>query len=393
MEVSMADFKNGDTASWDAEQVRRGQTDRPQQNKSVRRKRRRRINPLLALILYVLIVVAASATMAGVGWLLASDLCAFNRGTKMDVTVEVSAEDTLDTVADKLQEAELIRYKWFFKLFAKVTKAEDKIGIGTYKLNNDMDYHALISGMRSSSGSMSAEVVDVTIPEGYTVAQTIRLLAEKGVNTEENLLEAAKTAEFSYEFIDNESEDISRLEGYLFPDTYQFYVNHNPKGALERLIKNFEQKMMGEDVQEELESSGRSMKEIVTIASLIEKETDGTDQAMIASVIYNRLNGPGDKRGTYGMLQIDAALLYALPDHEGAITSADLETDSPYNLRKYAGLPPTPIANPGMTAINAALYPTSSDYYYYALGVDHKHHYFTDYNSFLNFVNSDQYGG
>ena len=389
----MADFKNGDTASWDAEQVRRGQTDRPQQNKSVRRKRRRRINPLLALILYVLIVVAASATMAGVGWLLASDLCAFNRGTKMDVTVEVSAEDTLDTVADKLQEAELIRYKWFFKLFAKVTKAEDKIGIGTSKLNNDMDYHALISGMRSSSGSMSAEVVDVTIPEGYTVAQTIRLLAEKGVNTEENLLEAAKTAEFSYEFIDNESEDISRLEGYLFPDTYQFYVNHNPKGALERLIRNFEQKMMGEDVQEELESSGRSMKEIVTIASLIEKETDGTDQAMIASVIYNRLNGPGDKRGTYGMLQIDAALLYALPDHEGAITSADLETDSPYNLRKYAGLPPTPIANPGMTAINAALYPTSSDYYYYALGVDHKHHYFTDYNSFLNFVNSDQYGG
>ena len=390
----MADYKNGDTASWDAEQVRRSQADRPQQSKSThRRKKLRRMNPLLAVILYVLIVVSASATMAGVGWLLASDLCAFNRGSKMEVTVEISAEDTLDTVADKLQEMELIQYKWFFKLFAKVTKAGDKIGIGTYKLNNDMDYHALISGMRSSSGSMSAETVDVTIPEGYTVAQTIRLLAERGVNTEEKLLEAAKTADFNYEFIDNESEDISRLEGYLFPDTYQFYVNHNPKSALERLINNFEQKMMGEDVQEELESSGRSMKEIVTIASLIEKETDGTDQAMIASVIYNRLNGPGDKRGTYGMLQIDAALLYALPDHEGAITSADLETDSPYNLRKYAGLPPTPIANPGMASINAALYPTSSDYYYYALGTDHKHHYFTNYNDFLSFVNSSQYGG
>lgn len=390
----MADYKNGDTASWDAEQVRRSQADRPQQSKSThRRKKRRRMNPLLAVILYVLVVVSASATMAGVGWLLASDLCAFNRGSKMEVTVEISAEDTLDTVADKLQEMELIQYKWFFKLFAKVTKAEDKIGIGTYKLNNDMDYHALISGMRSSSGSMSAETVDVTIPEGYTVAQTIRLLAERGVNTEEKLLEAAKTADFNYEFIDNESEDISRLEGYLFPDTYQFYVNHNPKSALERLINNFEQKMMGEDVQEELESSGRSMKEIVTIASLIEKETDSTDQAMIASVIYNRLNGPGDKQGTYGMLQIDAALLYALPDHEGAITSADLETDSPYNLRKYAGLPPTPIANPGMASINAALYPTSSDYYYYALGTDHKHHYFTNYNDFLSFVNSNQYGG
>ena len=268
----MADFRKGDTASWDSAQVRRGQPDHPQQNQSARRrKKRRRINPFLALILYVLIVAAASATMAGVGWLLASDLCAFNRGAKMEATVEISAEDTLDTVADKLQEAELIRYKWFFKLFAAFTKAEDEIGIGTYTLNNDMDYHALISGMRSSSGSMSAETVDVTIPEGYTVAQTIRLLAEKGVNTEENLLEAAKMADFNYEFIDNESEDISRLEGYLFPDTYQFYVNHNAKNALERLIKNFEQKMMGEDVQEELESSGRSMKEIVTIASLIEK--------------------------------------------------------------------------------------------------------------------------
>ena len=113
---------------------------------------------------------------------------------------------------------------------------------------------------------------------------------------------------------------------------------------------------------------------------------------MIASVIYNRLADTGS-HGTYRMLQIDAALLYALPDHQGAITSADLETDSPYNLRKYAGLPPTPIANPGMASINAALYPITSDYYYYALGTDHKHHYFVDYNSFLNFVNSDLYGG
>lgn len=386
----MAEYKKGDTASWDAAQVRRSQEERRPQNKT--RRKRRRINPLLAVVLYILIVAATSATLAGVGWLLASDLCAFNRGgAREKVTVEVTAEDTLDTVSDKLQEAGLIQYKWFFKLFAKVINAEEKIGIGTYELNNDMDYHALISGMRNSSGSMSAEVVDVTIPEGYTVAQTIRLLAEKGVNTEEKLLEAAKTADFNYDFIDNESESISRLEGYLFPDTYQFYVNHNPKGALERLINNFEQKM-GEDVLEEIAASSYSLKEIVTIASLIEKETDGSDQALIASVIYNRLSDTGS-HGTYRMLQIDAALLYGLPDHEGAITSADLETDTPYNLRKYAGLPPTPIANPGMVSINAALYPTSSDYYYYALGTDHKHHYFTDYNSFLNFVNSDQYGG
>ena len=381
----MADYKNGDTASWDAQQVRRGQTDRPQPNTSTRRrKKRRRMNPLLAVILYVLIVAAASATMAGVGWLLASDLCAFNRGTKTEVTVEVSAEDTLDTVADKLQEAELIQYKWFFKLFAKITKAEDEIGIGTYQLNNDMDYHALISGMRSASGSMSAEVVDVTIPEGYTVAQTIRLLAEKGVNTEEKLLEAAKTADFNYEFIDNESEDISRLEGYLFPDTYQFYVNHNPKGALERLINNFEQKMMGEDVQEELESSGRSMKEIVTIASLIEKETDGNDQTAIASVIYNRLSHP--EYETAGFLNIDASLVYAAGR---PITQEDYQTlQSPYNTYINKGLPPGPIASPGMVALNSALNPRSTNYYYYAVGSDGLHHYFRTNSEFQNYLAS-----
>lgn len=387
----MAEYRNGDTASWDAAQVRHSHEEHRPPNKKTRRKRRRRVNPLLAVVLYLLIVAAISATLAGVGWLLASDLCAFNRGTKMETTVEVTAEDTLDTVSDKLQEAGLIRYKWFFRLFAKVTKAEDKIGIGTYELNNDMDYHALISGMRSASGNMNADTVTVTIPEGYTVAQTIRLLAEKGVNTEEKLLEAAKTADFNYEFIDNTSEELSRLEGYLFPDTYEFYVGHNPKGALERLINNFERKM-GQDVLEEIDASAYSLKEIVTIASLIEKETDGTDQAMIASVIYNRLSDTGS-HGTYRMLQIDAALLYALPDHEGAITSADLETDSPYNLRKYAGLPPTPIANPGMASINAALYPNSSEYYYYALGTDRRHHYFANYQEFRNFVNSDQYGG
>lgn len=388
----MSDMKRGDTASWDQRQVRRETPPHPPAGKKRRRKRKSLLNRFLMLILHILFVALASVLLGSFGWMLFSDFCSFNCPIP-DTTIQVTSSDNIDTIADKLEDAGLIQYKWFFKLYAGFTGAEDEIAIGAYTLNGDMDYHALVAGMRSTSASISDDTVQVTIPEGYTVAQTIAVLAKNGVNTEEALLEAARTADFDYSFINNDSEDISRLEGYLFPDTYQFYVNHNAKNALERLIKNFEQKMMGEDVQEELESSGRSMKEIVTIASLIEKETDGTDQAMIASVIYNRLNGPGDKRGTYGMLQIDAALLYALPDHEGAITSADLETDSPYNLRKYAGLPPTPIANPGMTSINAALYPTSSDYYYYALGTDHKHHYFADYNSFLSFVNSDQYGG
>ena len=255
-----------------------------------------------------------------------------------------------------------------------------------------MDYHALIAGMHSSSGNLSAETVTVTIPEGYTVRQTIALLAEKGVNTEEALTEAAQTADFDYDFIDNDSEDLSRLEGFLFPDTYEFYVGHNAKDALERLIRNFVSRM-DEERMAQVEESDYSLQEIITIASLIEEETDGTDQANIASVIYNRLEGPGDKQGTYGLLQIDASLLYALPDHTGPITSADMQTDSPYNLYQNAGLPPTPISNPGLASIDAALNPNSTDYYYYALGADGKHHFSTTLAEHNAFVNSSEYGG
>jgi len=141
-----------------------------------------------------------------------------------------------------------------------------------------------------------------------------------------------------------------------------------------------------------VEASDYSLAEIITIASLIEKETDGTDQGAIASVIYNRLADKGE-HGTYGMLNIDAALLYALPDHSGPITNEDKETDSPYNLYKYPGLPPTPIANPGIAAIDAALSPDDTDYYYYALGKDGKHHFSTTLQEHNAFLNSGNYGG
>lgn len=388
----MADFKNSDTASWDAGQVRREAPHPPRQRK--RRRRRRRMHPLLFLLLHLIFVALASALLGCAGWLLFSDFCSFNRAGMPieEMEVEVTAEDTVDTVADKLKNAGLIEYTWFFKLYANVTGAEEKIGMGTHTLNTDMDYHALVLGMRSAAGNMSKDTVQVTIPEGYTVARTIALLAKNGVNTEAALLEAAQTADFEYDFIDNESEDISRLEGYLFPDTYEFYVGEKPANALNRLIKNFNSKL-DDELLAAAEARGYSLREIITIASLIERETDGTDQARIASVIYNRLDGPGNKAGTNGLLQVDAALLYGLPDHEGAITQADLEADTPYNLYKYPGLPPTPIANPGLTAIEAALQPEEAGYYYYALGKDGKHHYFETYNEHLNFVNSGEYHG
>ncbi len=395
----MSNYRNEDTAGWNREQVRRAQSEQPRRTQSAqpprpvrrKRKKRRRLNPVLKVALWLVFVALSSCILASSGWLLMSDLCAFNRGTIQKMEVEVTAEDTVDSVATKLQEAGLIKYKWFFKLFANFSDAQEDIGIGTYELNTDMDYRSLVKGMQSSSGNMTAETVTVTIPEGYTVAQTIKLLAKNGVNTEEALLEAAQTADFDYTYIDNESEDISRLEGFLFPDTYEFYVGHEAKGALNRLIATFDKKM-DDDRLAKLEKSGYSLREMVIIASLIEKETDGTDQEKIASVIYNRLKDDGS-HGTYKMLNIDAALLYGLPDHTGGLTNADKEVDTPYNLYKYQGLPPTAIANPGIAAINAALEPAETNYYYYALDKSGRHHYSTTLQEHNNFLNSGNYGG
>ena len=385
----MAEYKRerrSDTASWDAGEVRRAEA--PQKKK---RRRRRRMNP----ILYILLVLLCSALLAGVGWLLMSDLCAFNRGGIVEKTVEINADDDIGDVANKLKAQGLVKYDWFFEIFAAVTKAEEKIGIGTYTLNTDMDYRALILGMRSTSGNMKAETVKVTIPEGYTVEQIIKLLAKNGVAAEKDLLEAAKTADFKYSFVDNDSEELSRLEGYLFPDTYEFYVNtKNPSSALDKLISTFNSRVeaLDETLWETAKAKGYDMEDIIIIASLIEKETDGTDHAKISSVIYNRLSDDG-AHGTYKMLNIDAALLYALPAGTTALTNADKEMDSPYNLYKYQGLPPTAIANPGLASIKAALSPEETGYYYYALGTDGKHHYSSTLSEHNAFLASGNYGG
>ncbi|MDE7245267.1 MAG: endolytic transglycosylase MltG, partial [Oscillospiraceae bacterium] len=278
----------------------------------------------------------------------------------------------ISKVAKALKDDGLIEYPWFFRLFCWVYKADTKISQGTFTLTTDMDYMALVRGMRSSGGA--AVTVDVTVPEGYTVQQIISLLAEKGVSTEEELTETAANYNFEgYSFISNENlGNISRLEGYLFPDTYNFYVGGRPELAFNSMLSNFENKVYSnDDLTDAFAASleaGYSLSDIVTIASLIERETDGSDRGKIASVIYNRLQNAGE---TSYLLQIDAALVYAAGRD---ITQADYtDLDSPYNLYKNTGLPPTPIANPGIASIQAALQPEETNYYFYFLNSEGKH--------------------
>ena len=215
------------------------------------------------------------------------------------------------------------------------------------------------------AGSTSAATVKVTIPEGFTMHQIFLRLEENGVADYNDLMDAAENEVFNYSFLEGtESLGAYRLEGYLFPDTYEFYVG----------------------MQARLDELGMSLGEIVNAASLIEKEAaNDSERPVIASVIYNRLN--------YDMpLGIDAAVLYPYPEHEGAPTAEMLAKDDPYNTRIKLGLPPTPISNPGIASINAALWPDATDYFYYALDTaTGTHQFFTNETDFNNFVATQNY--
>ena len=370
----MADRKNNETTSWNADEVRRQQTQR-KQRKKMRRTR--------FWAIYCAGVVLGSCLLAGLGWLMVNDVCALNKAP-LTATVEIEKGDSVGQIASKLKKAGIIKYKLLFVITSPLFHAKDTIQPGSYELNTDMDYNCIIDSMQQ--GSSVAGTVKVTIPEGYTVAQIFQLLEEKGVATVEDLNETAATHDYAFSFLqDIPLGDPERLEGYLFPATYEFYTPHNPLYAINKMLQTFDAQFTDE-MRQEVADSGRTIHEVLTVASMIEKETDGEDRGKIASVIYNRLNNPGASAGTNGYLQIDATLAYL---NGGKVpTEADKSIDSPYNTYLYPGLPPGPIANPGLESIKAAMEPESTSYYYYTLGDDNKHHFFNTYGEMTSFMST-----
>ncbi len=363
----------------------------------------------LSGVLFFIFVVCISVALAAFGWMCATDVLGLgDENNQITVSIpkeiftvverektnadgekemrEVSVAD-MGYIASMLKENGLIKYEWLFKLYSKFSSADEKVKAGTYVLNTDFDYRALVYGMTPSAGERV--VVDVTIPEGHNVFQVVQDLTSNGVCDEDELWDCLANYDFEYEFLDRSTlGDKLRLEGYLFPDTYSFYVGDTPSRVIGKLLKNFDRKWTDE-MTEQAKALGYTQREILIVASMIEKEAGAnSERATIASVIYNRLRDGG--QGTNYKLQIDATLYYAA-QIEGVTMSKDI--DSPYNTYLVTGLPAGPIANPGLASIKAALDPETTNYYYYALGKEGVHHFSKTLEEHTAFVNSDEYGG
>lgn len=272
-------------------------------------------------------------------------------------------------IAGILEEKGVIRSAWAFRKYVASEGAENKLKAGTFVISRTMDAQEVLQALTEGK---TGEVV-VTIPEGYTVKDIDALLAEKGLSKPGDVISCAQTCDFStFDFLPKNialAPRGGRLEGYLYPDTYFALVeDFNAKFFLERMLGTFRKKVV-EAHKEDIAASKRTLHEIVTMASLIEEETRTADERPVVSgIIWKRFDeGMG--------LGIDAAVRYIIDKPTAAITVTDLDTDSPYNLRKYRGLPPGPIANPGLSSIEAALEPESSPYYYYLHGNDGQIHY------------------
>ena len=369
-----------------------------------KRRRRRRMGALGAL-LYVVLVIGVSALLAGLGWVWAGDVLALNKEehaavitlpedifTYTEVTdgegnpSKVSSAD-MGYVADVLSETGLIEQKWLFRLFAAFTHGDEEIAPGTYNLDTDMDYRAIIKNMSLKSASKTE--VTVLIPEGSTAEQVFALLAENGVCSVDELRETAANYDFKFSFLKGVLPlgDSNRLEGYLFPDTYNFYKNSSAVTVLNKMLLRFDE-VFTEDMREKAAANGQTVHDIVTIASLIEKETTGDDQTSISAVIYNRLYKQNSE--TNGRLDIDATIQYILPERKEKLSDADKTIDSPYNTYLYAGLPAGPIANPGQASLRAAMNPADAGYYFYALGDDGAHHFFKTYAEQRAFIGTQE---
>ena len=351
-----------------------------------RKKQRRSLPTNIAEgVIYVGGILLISFILATIGWRWAGDVLALNK-EPLTASVTITEGESLGDVTAELKEKGLVKYGYLFQLFASFTHKAEKITAGSYELSTVMDYSALLNNISSSSAYR--ETVTVTIPEGYTVEEIFKLMENKGVCSYNDLLKVAQEETFGFDFLkDVKTTKEKRLEGYLFPDTYEFYKGADAKNVINTMLKNFDERFDSK-MEAEMQLLGYSKNDIIIMASIIEKETDGGDQRNIASVLQNRLKNTWAT--PKGYLQVDSTIQYLLKERKKKLTDKDLEIDSPYNTYKNPGLPIGPICNPGLTAIQAALEPNKTNYYYFMLGKDGTTHFFDTEAAFLAFKAEQQ---
>lgn len=298
-------------------------------------------------------VIFAGADYMGIG---------FGRGT--ECVVEVSKGTSAKAIAEQLKECGAVKIPVLFRVYAKLKHYDSQFKYGVYNFNNEAGYEAL-SQMLIKEGA-SAESVKVTVPEMSTVDDIAKILEEKGVCTKSDFIDEVQHGEFDYDFIKQIPQEkvYYRLEGYLFPETYDFYSYESKECAhlaVDKMLKTLDGKLTNK-IRESITKGGYTLHEGMTLASLVELEAGGSpdEMANVAAVFLNRLNNKAE----YPKLQSSPTQKY--PYGSGK-----------YDTYKSDGLPPGPLCSPSFNSINAAAEPSSDldGYYYFVTDAQMKFYY------------------
>lgn len=334
----------------------------------------------LAMVTFVSIMIA-QYLIVGI-----NDLLAVGREEENTVELTIPPNASLDEITDILIDNHIIKSENFFKLFAIVTKSTTDFTQGTFEVPTNKDYMALINILQSEENR--TDTVTIQFREGISIHEMAELLEKNKVCSVDDFLSKCNSDEFDedYEFLSNIKNKSSRyykLEGYLFPDTYEFLVGENPSSVMYKFLRNYKNKVyytkerfvQGEKkrtIEQKAQELGMSMEDVITLASLIQAEAANTeDMYNISSILHNRLatkeNGGESPFGEGGFLflQLDSTEFYPYKTQDQVPASIRATYTSTYDTYKYKGLPAGPICNPGMEALKAAVNPTETEYYYF----------------------------
>ncbi len=309
-------------------------------------------------VIFILVCLVCLAALFVPIWLGLFFLTPADReGSKQVVVVEEGL--SLKEVARELEGRKIIKSKALFEIWSEVLGYSRKIKAGEYALGSYMAPKRILEKLTKG------EVITypVTVPEGFTAAQIAELLDTGGlVKTGAFLSLANDPAVLKQYGISGPS-----LEGYLYPETYHFARGVSARSTIDAMVRRFWQVV--DPLRGRIEETGMSLQDVITLASIVEKETGlAEERSTIASVFLNRL-----KRGM--RLESDPTVIYGLQEFDGNLTRKDLNKATPYNTYMIRGLPPGPIANPGLEAIRAVLYPAQTDYLYFVSKNDGSHHF------------------
>lgn len=344
--------------------------------KKPKRKKKKKRSSTMKVVLYTLSVICVSVILAAGIWLGLNDIFAFSKSDKI-VQVEIERGATTKEIAQTLKEHGLIRFPLLFQFVSKMSEYDGTYQYGLYNLSSIMGYDGMMQELQKNAPKK--DVRSITIVEGMTLREIAALLEENGICDGDDFVDTVNRNKFGYRFedkVENDSLKFYRMEGYLFPDTYEFFLGEEPKSVAQKMVKNFSDKITA-DLYGRMNDLGWSLEKTITLASLVQAESGQSEQMRkVSSVFWNRLDNPKE----FPKLQSDVTIQYVEENIKPYESLPNQEIYDAYNTYKCEGLPVGPICSPGLEAIKAALYPEDTKYNYFVTDKEGNFYYARTYS-------------